>query len=281
MLDVERGEDVDAGLEHVLDVLVALAVLEPGRVRVRELVDQAQPRRARQDRGEVHLADGRAAVDDLAARQDLEAFRQRGRLRAPVRLEQADHGVTPVGARPPGASGRSCRRPRPCRGTPCGARGASERVARLLGGRVQLARPPRPVQRAAAVGEQRERERDPARRGSRISTRSSASASSAGRGLEHGGAADRHARAAPLRPAGDRPPQAAREALAGARLDQLRGPQRERVVARRAGAGRQLAVEPPLRDGDAQTQAEPRSVRVRGANAAIVTPPAGCGRSGR
>ena len=55
VLDVQRREHVDAGVEHVRDVLVALGVLEPGRVRVRELVDQAQLGGASQDRGQVHL----------------------------------------------------------------------------------------------------------------------------------------------------------------------------------------------------------------------------------
>ena len=51
VLDVERREHVDAGGEHVLDVLVALGVLEPGGVGVRELVDQADLGRARRIAG--------------------------------------------------------------------------------------------------------------------------------------------------------------------------------------------------------------------------------------
>ena len=98
VLHVERREDVDAGREHVLDVLEALAVLEARRVGVGELVDQAQPRRSRQDRRQVHLGHGRAAIDDLAPRDDLEALSERRGLGAPVGLEQADHGVTRVGA---------------------------------------------------------------------------------------------------------------------------------------------------------------------------------------
>ena len=44
MLDVDGGEDVDAGRADVGDVLVALGVLDTGDVGVGELVDQAQLR---------------------------------------------------------------------------------------------------------------------------------------------------------------------------------------------------------------------------------------------
>ena len=73
-LDVDRREHVDAGVEHVLDVLVALAVLQAGRVGVGKLVDQAELRSAAKDRRQVHLVHGGPAVLDLAARQALEAL---------------------------------------------------------------------------------------------------------------------------------------------------------------------------------------------------------------
>ena len=44
MLDVDGREDVDPGGEHVVDVLVALLVLDARGVGVGELVDQAQLR---------------------------------------------------------------------------------------------------------------------------------------------------------------------------------------------------------------------------------------------
>ena len=55
MLDVDGREHVDPRRQHVLDVLVALLVLDSGSVGVRELVDQAQLRRAAQDRRQIHL----------------------------------------------------------------------------------------------------------------------------------------------------------------------------------------------------------------------------------
>ena len=122
VLHVDRREHVDPGVQHVVDVLVALGVLEPRRVRVRQLVDQAQLGRAVEDRGQVHLRDPGAPVLHLAARQQLEALRLGRRLGAAVGLEHADHHVPPrrpAPPGPPGACGRSCPPPRPCPGRSC------------------------------------------------------------------------------------------------------------------------------------------------------------------
>lgn len=97
MLHVDGREDVDARLEHGLDVLPALRVLLARRVGVRELVDQAQLGAAQQDRREIHLLDfhprGSGTVGDAPAREELEPGGLRGGLRAVVRLEVADHDV--------------------------------------------------------------------------------------------------------------------------------------------------------------------------------------------
>ena len=81
VLDVDRGEHVDAGLQHVLDVLVALGVLEAGGVGVGELVDQAELRRALEDGRQVHLLQPGAAVLDAPARELLEPLGLRERYR--------------------------------------------------------------------------------------------------------------------------------------------------------------------------------------------------------
>ncbi len=109
--------------EHVLDVLVALLVLEPGRVGVRELVDQAELRRAAQDGGQVHLLEQRVVA--VAARGG--AARPPGRR--PARPSRGGRGARGSRSRrrarppprrdPPGACGRSCRRRPPCRGRSC------------------------------------------------------------------------------------------------------------------------------------------------------------------
>ena len=72
MLDVERGPDVDAGRDQLLDVLLALGMAAFGRVGVSELVDDDQLGLARQRGVDVEFLDDAAAVVDDAARQDLE-----------------------------------------------------------------------------------------------------------------------------------------------------------------------------------------------------------------
>ena len=64
-----------------------------GNVRVRELVDERDLGTPREDRVDVHLLERRAAVLDRPARDDLEVADLLGRLRAAVRLDEADHDV--------------------------------------------------------------------------------------------------------------------------------------------------------------------------------------------
>ena len=85
VLDVDGRDDVDAGVEHLVDVLVALLVAHAGRVRVRELVDQRQLGRARDHRVDVHLV-------------ELERRRARARRRGTASSPSASAAV----------SGRSC-----------------------------------------------------------------------------------------------------------------------------------------------------------------------------
>ena len=62
-----------------------------------QLVDQNELGRSLEDDREVHFLQLRAAVLDGAAGQRLEALRLGDRLRAPVRLQVADHDITPRG----------------------------------------------------------------------------------------------------------------------------------------------------------------------------------------
>jgi hypothetical protein len=96
VLDVHRRDDVDAGVEDLLDVLVALAVRRARGVRVGKLVDEGELRRAAHDPLDVDLLEPDAPVLDDPARHDLEPLGQDGRLRPVVRLEVADHDVDPV-----------------------------------------------------------------------------------------------------------------------------------------------------------------------------------------
>ena len=93
VLDVERRDHGDPGVEQLVHVLPALLVPGSGHVRVRQLVDERDPRPACEDRVDVHLLERRAAVVDRAARDDLEVADLRGGLLSPVRLDDADDDV--------------------------------------------------------------------------------------------------------------------------------------------------------------------------------------------
>ncbi len=93
VLDVDGRDDVDAGLEHLLDVLPALLVPHPGRIRVGELVDERELGRAREHGVAIHLLELQLAVLRAHPRHDLEPFGERGRLGSVVRLEVADHDI--------------------------------------------------------------------------------------------------------------------------------------------------------------------------------------------
>ncbi len=127
VLDVDGREDVDPGRQHVGDVLVALLVLEPGRVAVGELVDQRQlraagehapagpsPRPRRRDRRPRAAARPRGRAPGRSSPRACAAPGSRSRRRARPRLRRG----------PPAASGRSSPRRPPCRGRSCSGRGS-------------------------------------------------------------------------------------------------------------------------------------------------------------
>ena len=119
VLDVDGRGDADPRLEDLVDVLVALGVAGLGQVRVRELVDERELRaRARSPRRRPSRASSAPPRLERRCGHDLEPLGERRRLGPVVGLEVADHDVDGPRARPagpPGASGRSCRRPRPFR----------------------------------------------------------------------------------------------------------------------------------------------------------------------
>ncbi len=123
VLDVHRRDHVDARLEELLDVLPALDVPASGHIRVGELVDERDRRVPRQHRVEVHLLESRAAVLDLAPRDDLEVAELLGGPRPAVGLDEGDDHIGAPTRRaddPRSACRRSCR-PRARRRGRCGA----------------------------------------------------------------------------------------------------------------------------------------------------------------
>ena len=97
VLDVDGRDDVDAGCEDLVDVLVALRVPRSRRVGVGELVDERELWRPPDDRVHVHLLDLERPVADAPPRHDLEPLGERRSCRAVVGLEVADHDVPALG----------------------------------------------------------------------------------------------------------------------------------------------------------------------------------------
>ena len=96
VLDVQRRDDVDPGIEELLDVLPALLVARPGNVRVRELVDQRDLGMARDHRVDVHLLELGAAVLDLAPRNELQIAELLRGAGPAVGLDEAHDHVGPA-----------------------------------------------------------------------------------------------------------------------------------------------------------------------------------------
>ena len=67
-----------------------------GRIRVRQLVDDRDLRMPDKNRVEVHFRLGGAAIFQLRARHDRQAFEQRFRLRPAVRFNNADHHLAAI-----------------------------------------------------------------------------------------------------------------------------------------------------------------------------------------
>src|SRR6266536_607913 len=97
VLDVDGGEDVDVGIQQLLDVLPALGVAAAGVVGVGQLVDQAELRLAVQQPVDVHLGEGSAADSGHPAGGHLQPGGPVLGGAAQVGLQVADHHVHPGG----------------------------------------------------------------------------------------------------------------------------------------------------------------------------------------
>ena len=93
MLDVDRGDHVDPGVEKLLDILPSFLVARTRDVSVRELIHQGDLRPAGEDRVQIHLFEGDPAVRQLGAGDDFEAVEQRAGQPASVRLSERDHHI--------------------------------------------------------------------------------------------------------------------------------------------------------------------------------------------
>ena len=96
VLDVDRRDDIDPGVQQFLDILPALFVTRPGRVGVGQLVDQGDVGIAGEYPVEVHLGQLDAAMYDEVAGDDLQPL-SHGRGGCPaVGLDDGDDDVGPT-----------------------------------------------------------------------------------------------------------------------------------------------------------------------------------------
>jgi hypothetical protein len=95
VLDVDRRQHVDLGIEQLVDILPSLCVARTGDVAVRQLVDQRHLGSARQDGIEVHLLEYRPTICERPPRDDLETPDHGGGLCSLVGLDESDDDVPP------------------------------------------------------------------------------------------------------------------------------------------------------------------------------------------
>ncbi len=96
VLNVDGREHIDPGLEHVTHILITLLVLDPGRVRVRKLVDQTQLGLALEHSRQIHLIQSRPSVENATTRNSLQPLPLSNGLGTPMRLEITDGDIPPV-----------------------------------------------------------------------------------------------------------------------------------------------------------------------------------------
>ena len=100
VLDVHRGDHVDARVEQGLDVLTALGVPRAGDVGVGQFVDQGHLWSPGQEGGQVHLGERRPTMLDGPPGHQLQTLDQLCGVLPAVGLHEADHHVRPSGQAP-------------------------------------------------------------------------------------------------------------------------------------------------------------------------------------
>ncbi len=93
MLDIDRGDHIDACTQKVLDVFISLAIRAVGRIRMGQLINEGHGGLSGNDGLHIHLAQGNSVVDGGARRNNLEIADLGGRLRALVGLDIADDDI--------------------------------------------------------------------------------------------------------------------------------------------------------------------------------------------
>ena len=93
VLDVHRGNDVDARQQQIVDFQIALGILRAGDVGKRQFVNDANRGITFENGVNVEHFDRGIAVRDLFAGNDFQAFQQGFGFLASVRFHPADDDV--------------------------------------------------------------------------------------------------------------------------------------------------------------------------------------------
>ena len=96
VLNIDGRIDVDAMLQYLFDVEIALGMPAAFCIGMGKLVDQCDLRPARDDRVNIHFRQRSALVFDLTARNKFEALHQRLGFLAAVGLDDADDDIIAV-----------------------------------------------------------------------------------------------------------------------------------------------------------------------------------------
>ena len=97
VLDIERGENVDAGRPKFLDILPAFDMARAGGVGMGEFVHDGEAGAAREHGLQIQFPQLRAAVGDQLAGNNGQPFKQKLGFLASVGLGERDHHVHPLG----------------------------------------------------------------------------------------------------------------------------------------------------------------------------------------
>ena len=95
MLDVERCEYIDAGIQQFFDILPALRMTGTGRIGMRQFIHQDQRWLALQGRIQVELRQLLVAILHLFQRQQFEAVQHGGGFGAAVAFDHAGQHLAP------------------------------------------------------------------------------------------------------------------------------------------------------------------------------------------
>ena len=93
MLDVERRDDINPGVEQLHHVLPALGVARARHIGVSQLVDQRQSRPAGQQRIEVEFLKALAAIVETLTRQQLKSLHQGFGFDPSMGFDQPHHHI--------------------------------------------------------------------------------------------------------------------------------------------------------------------------------------------